>query len=120
MSRKYLNHIQVSLPSSFTLFLPLFPTPKHNLFYIPFLHCFNIFHCSVEFYLGILPLNVLYFSQSNPIFLILTLFLLSCIVEQFSVCFLVSYSYTDVTYFSIIHSLSFFSSSLSLLLGFHF
>jgi hypothetical protein len=67
---------------------------------------------------GILTVNrYLYLVGLTPApLLFLTLFLLPCIIQHFSICFVVSYSYSDVIYFNIIHSTILFSPpSLSLL-----
>jgi hypothetical protein len=60
------------------------------------------------FCLSILPVNILCLNQSTPPLLFLPFFSQPCNFQQFSVCFILSCSYTDVVYF-IIHSLSFFS-----------
>jgi hypothetical protein len=75
----------------FTLLYPLHspsPTtntlPYHDLVYISVLYWLFV-HCSVGFCLGILPVNILYFNQSTPPLLFLSLFPLPCIIQQFSV-----------------------------------
>jgi hypothetical protein len=60
--------------------------------------------------LGILPINVLYLKKSNPLYYSFLPFPLPCIIQQFSMRFIVSCSHTDVKCFNIIHFLSFFSS----------
>jgi hypothetical protein len=64
-------------------------------------------HCLVGLCLAILSVNMLYFNPPLLLFLT-TLFPLS-FKYKFSICFIVSFSYTDVIYFSFIHALSFFS-----------
>jgi hypothetical protein len=109
MFRKYIDYIHPPLPSSF-----IFPSSTLPLtwpVYIPVLIVLVSVHCSVEFCLGILPVNIWYFNQSNISITLPYSFSIPCIVQQFSVCFLVFCSYTDVIYFNIIHSL--LSSSFS-------
>jgi hypothetical protein len=62
------------------------------------------------FCLGILPVNILSMISLIPSIILPYPFLLSRIVQQFSVCLIMSCSYTNVMYFNIIHSLSFLSS----------
>jgi hypothetical protein len=106
---------------SLTLFIyPPSPTsalPLTYLFYIPVLHCSMSVHCSVGFCLDILPVNILYFNQSNSSITLPYPFPPTLHCSTFSVCFTVSCSYTDVMFLNIIHSiiLFFFSSSLSFL-----
>jgi hypothetical protein len=48
MYRKYTKHIHIPLPSLFTLphlLVPQVPSPYHNLFYLPVLHCLSV--CSL-------------------------------------------------------------------------
>jgi hypothetical protein len=40
----------------------------YDLFYIPVLHCLSVCHCSVGLCLGILPINILYFNHSSPLY----------------------------------------------------
>jgi hypothetical protein len=60
------------------------------------------------FYLSII---ILYFNQSKPLYYSSLLFSpRPCIVQQFTVCFVLACSYTDAMYLNIIHFLLFFSS----------
>jgi hypothetical protein len=74
--REHINHIHSPLSSSFTP-----PLVKRDMFYILGLHC------SVEVCLGILHGNTLYLTSLLHLLLFLTLFYLSHLVQQFSVCF---------------------------------
>jgi hypothetical protein len=102
------------LPSFILFIYPLLPISTLFLTW-PVLHsCSSLFkHLFVVlwgFGHGILPVSILHFNQSNPSSTLPHPFPLLCIVQQFSVCFLVSCSYTDVICLIIIHSPSFFPS----------
>jgi hypothetical protein len=64
--RKYLSHIHLLLPFSFTLALSLYPPVNMTCFtFLSFIVLVSV-HCLVEFCLDFLPINILYFSQSTP------------------------------------------------------
>jgi hypothetical protein len=66
-----------------------------------------------EIFLSIFPVNIFYFNQYNLPYYSSLPFPLTCIDQQFSVHFIVSYR--DMMYFNIIHTLSFsFSFPVSL------
>jgi hypothetical protein len=108
MCRNYINHIHPpQYPPS-----PIINLPLSCLFHIVLVSI----HCSVEFCLGILPVNILYFNQCNPLYYSSLLFLRPPVLfYSFQRIFFVSCSFTDVIYFNIIHFLSFFSFFLILL-----
>jgi hypothetical protein len=113
--RKYINHIHPPLPCSFTLPLPLELFPSHDLFYIIVLQCFkSLFVVQWEFCLDILPVNILYLNQPNPFHTLSCPFTSTLIVQQFSVWFIVSCSYTQRWCISLLYTviLFFFSSFL--------
>jgi hypothetical protein len=108
--------------TSFTLFI--YPLPPASSFPLtcPVLHssphCFSVCSLPVEFFLGISCVNIVYFNQSNFHYYISFPFnLLPSIVQQFSMDFVVSCSYSNVMYFNIINSIILFcfASSPSLL-----
>jgi hypothetical protein len=98
----------------FHLTLPpmLVPSPKHDVFYSPVLHCLVSVQFSVGFCLGILPVNTLYFKQSNSLYHSSSNF--SPYSSTVSVYFVVSCSYTNVMYLNMIHYQSFLILLLSL------
>jgi hypothetical protein len=116
----YMLHIHTcteSISIIFTLLYPLhltFPSHYYSLFNITcfiFLSCIVLtcVHCSVGFCLGILPINTLYFNQSNPLcysslFFSPTLYCLTVFSTFWCVLFL------HRCYVFQCYSLSFFSS----------
>jgi hypothetical protein len=86
--KKYLKHIHPCLSSSFTSLstLPILqlPSPLYDLFCVPVLHCLSVCSLFSGILLWYFTINKLYFNLSNPLYL--TLFLLPCIVQQFSFC----------------------------------
>jgi hypothetical protein len=76
------------------------PLNRTCFLFLPFI-VFVSAHCSLGFYLDILPVNIF--------FIFLVLFLLPCYCSTVSVYFTMSCSYTDVMYFSTFHSLAFSS-----------
>jgi hypothetical protein len=108
MYRKYVNHVHPPSLSSFALPLLLILSSYHDLFQCLFIGQWGF---ALVFYLWIyctLISLILSINLPYPFFPILHC---STVFSYF----VVSYSYTDVMYFNIIHSLSLFSSSLSLL-----
>jgi hypothetical protein len=116
-------HIHTSIECASTIFILLytfhlpFPSPS-NLTYFTFL-TFIVLECVLVLWCVALVfslISILYFNQSTlQLFVFLILFFLVCIVQQSVVHFIVSSFYTNVIYFSIVHCLSFFCSSLSFL-----
>jgi hypothetical protein len=107
LHRKFVNHINL-------LYFLLLPCPSINSLSSvwPVFHsCPSLFRCLFivqwDFCLGIVPVHALCLSQYNPLHCISFPFPLSCLVEQFSVCFFVSCSHTDVRYLIIICYLPF-------------
>jgi hypothetical protein len=65
-------HVPYSWLSTSTILTILYPFHLPSPLTWPVLHSYpSLFvpvHCSVEFCLGILPVNILYFNQSNPLY----------------------------------------------------
>jgi hypothetical protein len=116
LCRKYISHIHLLYfiyPPSLISALPLLWPIVHSC--PSLLSC--LFIIQWDFCIDIIPIHALCLSQCNspPLhFLILSPI---HVVQQFSVCFVLSFFYTGVMYFIIIHFLSF---SLSLLYKSHF
>jgi hypothetical protein len=70
-------------------------------------------HCLVVFCLGILPVNILYFNQSNPSITLPYPSPLTRIVQQFSVFFIMACYLIHVMNFNIIQSIILFFFSFS-------
>jgi hypothetical protein len=100
------------MKTTLTFTFPLLPPTGAYFWTRPVLHSRPSFfffvnvNCSKEFCLGILYTHMSYFNQINPFFLFL---IQHPIIQQLSICFIVSSSNTDAVYFDIIHSLSYFS-----------
>jgi hypothetical protein len=106
----YIESTHQPYSPSFTLFiyppLPLVPSSLHDLLYLLVLHCLVSVLCSVEILPWYFAYKYIVLKSVYPSPLpFLTTFPLPGIVHQFSVSFVMSYFYTDMMYFIIIHSL---------------
>jgi hypothetical protein len=92
-------HIHIFIESTSTIYSPSF-----TLFIYP---CLLKSALPLTWILhGILPVNIWCLNKPNLLHYYSPSFLpLLCTVQQFSVCSVVSYSYTDVIYFTIFHSI---------------
>jgi hypothetical protein len=104
---KYFNHIHPCLPSSFSLPVPLLPPLNMTCFtFLPFIVLVFSGVFVLVFYLQIFcyfTCKYIVLSSVNPSTTLPYPFPILCIVQQLSVCFIVSCSYTNVTYFNITH-----------------
>jgi hypothetical protein len=111
-------HIHIFIESTSTIYSPSFTLfiysslPKSALpLSWTILHSWpslfkSLFFAQWGFCIGMLPVNILCLNKPNFLHYYSPPFLpLLCIAQQFSVCSVVSYSYTDVMYFTIFHSI---------------
>jgi hypothetical protein len=100
----YINHFHAPLPSPFNLLSPTSTSPEYNLFYI-LVHFFKAYiHC-LKGFPGYFTHKYIViqsdYNQTNPPDYSFFSYLL--VVQQLSVCFIMTSSNTDTMYFNVIH-----------------